>query len=302
VLQEDDLLGEPREVDGGHREHARGLGGEVAGTGGVDGVVGRGVESEFGRDLIRIQSQRRSGQSAGAVGRDRRALVEVTQSLDVPQQRVGMGQQLMRQQHRLRRLRVRLTRHRGVRMRLRLRDKRIHDVEHAAGDHAHCITQPHPEQRGHLVVPRTAGPQPATDLGPDPLDQSTLERAVHVLIGFGRDEGAGRDIVGQPRQAVQHRRQVGVREQSGPVEHPGMRLRCANVVRRQRPVEMRGLAERGHRVGRSGREPAAPQRALVGRPRRRHRPRSRFAAIFDDRPCSWTKPLAFDWSKVSPSS
>ncbi len=33
-----------------------------------------------------------------------------------------------------------------------------------------------------------------------------------------------------------------------------------------------------------------------------YRPRSRLAATLEDRPWIWTKPLALDWSKLSPSS
>ena len=62
------------------------------------------------------------------------------------------------------------------------------DLEHAVGDPADRVAQPHPEQRGHLVVSRPTGPQPAAEVGADPVDQAALERAVHVLVG----DAAGR--------------------------------------------------------------------------------------------------------------
>ena len=73
-------------------------------------------------------------QRAGTVRRDRDPLVQVLQPLHVPQQRVRVGQQVVRQQDRLRRLQVRLTGQDHVGVRLRLRDERVHHVEHAVAD------------------------------------------------------------------------------------------------------------------------------------------------------------------------
>ena len=61
-------------------------------------------------------------------------------------------QQMMGQQDRLGRLHVRLTRHDGRRVGGGLGGQRRDDVERPGGDPSHRIAQPHPEQRGHLIV------------------------------------------------------------------------------------------------------------------------------------------------------
>ena len=78
--------------------------------------------------------------------------------------------------------------------------KRTDHVEHTVGDPAHRVAQPHPKQRGHLVISRPARPQPAAQLIADPVDQAALQRAVHVLVGDKRSEAAVRDILGQAVQ------------------------------------------------------------------------------------------------------
>ncbi len=50
----DDVLGQPGQVDGDHRQHEGRLGGEVAGRGRVDRIVGRSFEAEFVGDRIGI--------------------------------------------------------------------------------------------------------------------------------------------------------------------------------------------------------------------------------------------------------
>jgi len=61
-----------------------------------------------------------------------------------------------------------------------LSGERANDVEHTGGDPSHGVTQPHPEQSGYLVVAR-ASARNATHLSPiPPVDQSALQRRVHV--------------------------------------------------------------------------------------------------------------------------
>jgi hypothetical protein len=74
---------------------------------------------------------------------------------------------------------------------------------------------------------------------------------VHVLVGRDRREGAAHDVVAQPPQGVDHRGQLGVGEQPRAVQHPGVRDRPRDVVRRQPPVEVRAEGQRGQRVGRA---------------------------------------------------
>ncbi len=175
-----------------------------------------------------------------------------------------------------------------------------HHVEHAVGDPAHRVAQPHPKQRGHLVVSRPAGPQPSAEVVADPVDQPAFQRSVHVLVGDHRQEAAVGDVLAEAVQAGQQAVALLLGQQPGPEQHPGVRLGCRDVIGREHPVEVGRLAQRGKRIRRPVGEPTAPQRpSLVLTLPARSRS---CAAIFDDRPCTCTKPFAADWSKVSPSS
>ena len=159
---DDDVLGEPGQVDGDHREDERGLGGKVPGGGRVDRVVGGARETQIHGDRLGIQAQRRAGQCPRAVRGHRGPVIEVDNPVHITQQRMSVREQVVCQQDGLRGLQMGLARHNGRRVGAGLGGERADDVEHTGGDPSYRVTQPHPEQRGHLVVARASGPQPAT--------------------------------------------------------------------------------------------------------------------------------------------
>ena len=163
------------------------------------------------------------------------------------------------------------------------------------------VAQPHPKQRGHLIISRPASPQTTPQVGADPVDQPALQRGMHILVGDQRPETAVGDIFGQAVQASQQPVALIFGQQPGIEQHLGVRAGGGDVVRRQYPVEMGRPAQCAQRGGRAVGEPSTPQRTLVGA-HVSSAARSRRAASLDDSPCTWTKPLAIDWSKVSPSS
>ena len=109
----------------------------------------------------------------------------------------------MREQDRLRSLQVGFSGHDRRRVCGGLCGQRRHHFQRRIADPAHGIAQPHPEQRGHLVISRPPGPQPATELGADPVDQPTLQRPVHVLVGDQRSEAAVGDVLAETVQPGQ---------------------------------------------------------------------------------------------------
>ena len=176
---------------------------------------------------------------------------------------MGVGQQMVCEQNRLRRLQMRLAGHHGERVGGGLIRQHRDDVEHAEGDAPHRIAQPHPEQGGDLIVAGPPSPEAATQVGSDPVDQTPLQRAVNVLVGDDRSETAVGDVGAQAVQAGQQAVPLVVGQQPRAVQYPRVGLGRRDVVGREHPVEVRRLAQGGQRGRRAAFEPSAPQRTLV---------------------------------------
>ena len=320
---DDHFLGDAGQVHADHGQHERGLGGEVARRGAVDRV---------GRRRSRSPARRPPPPGpAPATSRPARRTRTATPRPGGPSPAAG-------------------PRRAAARARARPGGARAAPAGRAAGgcgrasarpgaasawassasttsstpgrDPAGGVPQPHPEQRGDLVVAGPAGPQLAAELGPARSIRPALQRGVHVLVVRRRAEGARtrrRPPACPARPACRSAR----RRSSSPARCSTRA--CAreprDVVGRQPPVEVGGPAtarptrppgrpRTGHptarsplplhlRLGRSG-ESAAPlvQSQLAQGPQAL----VAAAAILLGRPQSWTKPLASDWSKVSPSS
>ena len=307
-----DLLAEARQVHPDHRCDEQELGHEVAIAHRVDGVGDRAGEAELERDGLGIELERRAGQRPGAQRRQRRPDVPVGQPVEIAAECVGVLGQLVAERHRLGVLQVREAGRGTVDVRLGLVGEREHEVDQRGGDRTGLVTQVEPQVGGHLVVAAAPGAQLAAD-GAEQLEEPALDGGVDVLVVRGRHEGACGHL---GRQRVEGRHdlgELGVIEQPGPVQDAGVSPRLQQVVRRQAPVEVHREAQRRHLRGGSAGEPAAPQPGRSPRAgprpsgRLRHstlRPtrRSRAAAIFEGRPQSSMKPLASDWSNVSPVS
>ena len=228
-----------------------------------------------------------------------------------------MRQQMMGQQHRLGVLEVGATGHRDVDVLFCLTHQGIHHVENQRAHAAGVVAQVHPEKGGDLVVPRAAGAKPTADVSASPLDQSTFERGMDVLIVLVRYERPRLHVGQELPESAEHGLQTRVVQQPGEMQHPGVSAGPRNVVRRQPPVEVGRLRQQSESRRSVAGEAAAPQADLAHLPGTRHTAahlaagrvlahapcrRSRPAAILLDRPCSSMKPLAWLWSNVSPAS
>ena len=129
---------------------------------------------------------------------------------------------------------------------------------------AHGIAQPHAEQSCHLVIAGTTSAQATADLRADAINQTALHGTVDVLICRLWTKFAGGNVATELIKAFDHGVKVGIAEQPTGMQHSGVGLGRKNVVRREHPVKMGGLAQCGHRLGRATGKAAAPQGAFVG--------------------------------------
>ena len=170
-----------------------------------------------------------------------------------------MGQQVMAEQQRLGVLEMGASRHRCALDLQGAGQQHVHQLQHLFTDRAGLVPDVQPDQGGDLVIAGTAGAQLAAELLPRPLQQAALEGGVYVLVLRGRGEGAGGDIGGELVQRCLHAGQLVDGQQPGGVQHGGVGLRAAQIVRGQGPVEVRGHRERRQGIRGTGAEAPAPE-------------------------------------------
>ena len=119
----------------------------------------------------------------------------------------------------------------------------------------------------HLVVAAAAGVQPGAGVA-DELRQPALDRHVHVLVGVGRDEGAGLDLAADGGEAVLDGLELVRAEDAGAAQRPGVRHRALDVLGPKAPVERQRAVQR-HESRRALAGEAARAGDGHARPRRR---------------------------------
>ena len=130
----------------------------------------------------------------------------------------------MRQQNRLCRLRVRLTRHDCLWMLFSLAGDSFYQVRNLQRDITDGITHPHAEQGCHLVIAGTPRTQTTAYFRTNDVNETALHGAVHVFITGCWAKFARSYLGAEFVEAVQHGLQVGIGKQSCTVQYLGVCL------------------------------------------------------------------------------
>ncbi len=201
----------------------------------------------------------------------------------------------------------------GVHVRRCLVDDGQLQVDQAGGHLAGVIPQVHPQVRGDLVVAAATRPQLAAE-GPQPFEQTSLQRRVHVLVIDGRPETPGTHRLRQVVQRGQDGGELVVVEQTGTAQHPGVRAGRLKIIRGESPVELDAHRQARQRLGGATGKTAAPQPGRRRRYRRLGWRRRGWRGAHRDSRCSRAdhtlvgrphrsmKPRASRWSNWSPAS
>ena len=167
----------------------------------------------------------------------------------VARQHLDVGQEMVAERHRLRRLQMREARHDRVAMRLGLARERQLEGGQRRVRAVDPVAHPELEVGRHLVVARARGVQPPRRLA-DQLLEPALDVHVHVFQRARELQAAGRDLLQHAVEAGADLPGVVLGDDALGRQHRRMRLRGADVLRRQSLVE----ADRGvyllHDLGR----------------------------------------------------
>ena len=247
-------------MDGEHRRQAEELHGEVAVRDGVQGIGARAVEAERLCRHPAVDGKRRAGQGRRAEG----ALVEASAAVGgaaaVAPEHLHVGQQVVSQGHRLRRLEMGEAGHHGPGVgfglvdedRLQARQRLVHIVQ--------GLAQPQAQVGGHLVVARARRVQApggvARQLGKTGLHVhvDVLERPVERKPAFG-------DLLADGVQTPEDGIAVRFRYDALTHKHGAVRLGRGDVLGMEALVHVDGDVDRIHEVRRRGVEPPAAHRA-----------------------------------------
>ncbi len=195
------------------------LGHEVAVGHRVERVLEAPVETQFRRDEVGVERQRRAGQGARAERRRVEPVHRGEQAVDVAGQRPAVGQEVVGQEHGLGPLHVGVTGEvdvGGVDGALGQRVLERHDLEGHADQGA---AAPQAQRGGHLVVAAPPGVQLGAHVA-DQLGHAPLNRSVDVLVARGEGEHAAVELlfdhVERVDAARRPRRRRGCRPCRGP--------------------------------------------------------------------------------------
>ena len=244
------------------------FGDEVAVGDRVERVLERVRELELVGDEVRIERQARSRERAGAQRRHVGAEQAVAPTIDVTRERPEVREQVVRQQHRLRALQVRVARQRDLVELLRPAATACAGAGRSArsshgpraGDTGADRARPGRCGCGRCAAWRRRGPA-----------ISVTRRSIAVWMSSSLGANANdplAELFLDPIERGDDHRAFVVGEQADARQHRDVRARPDEVVGRQPAVERQADREREQFVGRAFAEPSVPERlAARGRAR-----------------------------------
>ncbi len=149
---------------------------------GVEAVAADRRKTQQLGDVFAVQRVGRAGQGAGAERQHVRPSVRVTQSTGVTLEHLGVGQQVVPEQHRLGALQMGIARHDRLAVLLARLDQRRLQLDDARHPFDQRGAHEQPRIGGYLVIATARGVQPPGRLA-DPLAEGCLHQAVDVLEG-----------------------------------------------------------------------------------------------------------------------
>ena len=153
---------------------------EIAIAGDIEAVGGDGVEAELLANAVAVDGQRRAGQGGGAERQNVDALAAIGQAFAVALIFLDVGQEVMRRQHRLGPLQVRVAGQDHVALALGGVDQGRLQFDQAAVDAVDGVAHPELDIGDDLIVAAAAGVQLAADVA-EPRDQGLLDVRVDVF-------------------------------------------------------------------------------------------------------------------------
>ena len=220
-------------------ERARGdqLEREVAIADGIERVMRDLGEAERVRRVLPIDRMRRRGERA----RTERGLVGAKRSVGdaaaIAIEHALVGEQVMREPHRLRALEVRVTGHQRLDVIARLREQRAAKLVDAIDQTLRGRARVEPQVGRDLIVAAACGVEAATGIA-DLVDEPRLDVHVHVLERVVPRELSRREPRLDAPQAVRDRVGVACRDDAARGKHLGVCDRAGDVVREEPMIEV----------------------------------------------------------------
>lgn len=184
-------------------------------------------EAELPRHQVPAQRQRAAGEGAGAKWHLIGGLIRVPESLGVAQQRLGVGEQVMPDRHRLSTLQVCVPRHRPRGVRGGLHGEALDRVTDRCDPCRRRRPAVKAKVERHLVVARPAGVQVST--GRRDFGQTSLNGRVNVLVRVRELERAVVELAIDLAQATLNSPQLGGFDDAGGRQASRMREAAGDV-------------------------------------------------------------------------